>query len=221
MGVVAADGLGAGLTSLPLVLSAIDLLDPDRRSSDGDVAYAVIIPVFSILFLTYASSTIYGVLARRRCERMQEQAVTRANEENRPPRPPERADVVGTRPLHCAITTTDVSRCFFDEPACAEETKRTAGTCEARTTGWCFDMQGFVDRSTETTCGPTRIACDALRSMFASDRTMSVSTCGRYTVKDAGGTPPPSAPPITAPPSNAPPPDASPIDAWPAGATGP
>lgn len=178
-GVVVADTVGALVTLGPGLAGAAKLAFGDV-GLEGPLL-VVLVPPLIVVGTVYAASAIYGARARSRCSRMQADLASPAP----PPRAAEtaRKPVVGDVPLQCATSTEDIGRCFFAEQACAAEVARAGGSCEARTNGWCFDV-GSVPGVTTTTCAATRIACDALRSEFTSDRTLSVTTCGSYAVRE-------------------------------------
>ena len=73
LGVIVADGIGIGAVAVPATAIAIDLSDPDRRGSQGDIAlFYVWIPTLAVLGVTYVASTVYGIQSRRRCLRLQQ-----------------------------------------------------------------------------------------------------------------------------------------------------
>jgi hypothetical protein len=175
-GVIVADVVGAGLTLVPGLAGGAALAFGD--TDPGGPLLLVVVPPLLLLGGVYVASAIYGNRASNRCSRMQEQAQQQYEAEGRQPtREPVRNTVMGDRPLHC--TTAELGECFFDEAACA----RSGGPCEIKTAGWCFDVANAADN--KTTCTATRTACEVLRGELTSDRTLTVSTCGAYAVRQA------------------------------------
>ncbi len=173
---IAADGVGATLSIL-----AVAALTSDRGSAPVGL---YLLPPYAALGVTYIASTIYGLRARGRCDRIRRDgrrawAAEQAALENGPVR----AAVIAERPLQCALTAEGNGACFLDVAACAAAVTPGGLACEPRTHGWCLDTTSIAGGDTLLTCAVTREACETDRAALRTDRSLTVSTCGSYTVR--------------------------------------
>lgn len=179
-GVIIADLIGAAVTLVPAAAGVSALVENDSQAA---VLAVYVTPPMAILAATYIASTIYGVRAQRRCHRMQEETPEGSPADHPREREPVRDNVVGDKPLHCAITEQDVGACFLDHAECAAAAETAVVSCEIRTRGWCFDATQLGLGDQQTTCAASLVDCETRRRVFTNDRTLLVTTCGTYEAK--------------------------------------
>lgn len=92
-----------------------------------------------------------------------------------PPAKDERKEVIGDKPLYCAVTAPDVGRCFLSEAACQGETP-----CEMRKAGSCFNATKILDGTKTTTCAVSIKDCETRREEIAANPDYKVTPCGIY-----------------------------------------
>jgi hypothetical protein len=176
--------VGLDVVGSLLLLAPVIAVVADRQSSGEDMGPLAIAVTGLTVGGIYLGSAIYGARARSRCHELKvhelEYQVDPAQPVQREIRV--RKPMIGEAPLHCAITAPDVGVCFFDGDQCAKEANQAGGTCEVRTSGWCFDAKNLATARSETTCAASRVHCDARRTLLFSDRTFAVTTCGTYSV---------------------------------------